>query len=171
MKFRRAQRHAAARNRFVIGPAQPHLSADAQAPYPISLTSIPVGPTDDSAFHIIEADVAACFELDAIRRSGLPPMDRSGPCAVRSPGCSPGRRPCCFPAASTVRLYLKDGTYQLVREYEVKPDRVRFSARSEKSGRKIPLEMVDLARTKKESPTTSKRQWRKPRNRRKRTTR
>jgi hypothetical protein len=53
-------------------------------------------------------------------------------------------------AAATVRLYLKDGTYQLVREYEVKPDRVRFFSTEREEWEEIPLEMVDLARTKKD---------------------
>src|SRR5229473_8179458 len=34
---------------------------------------------------------------------------------------------CVFTAsAATVKLYLKDGSYQLVREYKVEKDRVRF---------------------------------------------
>src|SRR5580698_6858712 len=53
-------------------------------------------------------------------------------------------------AAGTVRLYLKDGTYQLVREYEVKPDRVRFFSTEREEWEEVPLELVDLARTKKE---------------------
>jgi hypothetical protein len=58
--------------------------------------------------------------------------------------------PAVSTAASTVRLYLKDGTYQLVREYEVKPDRVRFFSTEREEWEEIPLEMVDLARTKKD---------------------
>jgi hypothetical protein len=53
-------------------------------------------------------------------------------------------------AAAAVRLYLKDGTYQLVREYEVKPDRVRFFSTERDEWEEIPLEMVDIARTKKD---------------------
>lgn len=51
----------------------------------------------------------------------------------------------------TVKLYMKDGTYQLAREYEVKTDRVRFYSTEREEWEEIPLEMVDLARTKKET--------------------
>src|SRR5271154_4392763 len=54
------------------------------------------------------------------------------------------------PASAAVRLYLKDGTFQLVREYEVKQDRVRFFSTEREEFEEIPLEMVDLARTKKD---------------------
>ncbi len=53
-------------------------------------------------------------------------------------------------SAATVRLYLTDGTYQLVREYEVKQDRVRFFSTEREEWEEIPLDMIDLARTKKE---------------------
>jgi hypothetical protein len=53
-------------------------------------------------------------------------------------------------SAATLRLYLTDGTYQLVREYEVKQDRVRFFSTEREEWEEIPLEMIDLARTKKE---------------------
>jgi hypothetical protein len=52
--------------------------------------------------------------------------------------------------AATIRLYLKDGTYQLAREYEVKQDRVRYFSTERDDWEEVPLEMVDLARTKKE---------------------
>ncbi len=52
--------------------------------------------------------------------------------------------------AATVRLYLKDGTYQLAREYEVKQDRVRYYSTERDEWEEIPLEMVDLDRTKKD---------------------
>lgn len=52
---------------------------------------------------------------------------------------------------ATLRLYLKDGTYQLVREYEVQPDRVRYFSTERGEWEEIPREMVDLDRTKKEA--------------------
>jgi len=53
---------------------------------------------------------------------------------------------------ATLRLYLKDGTYQLVREYKVLPDRVRYLS-AERTGEweEIPLDLVDLNRTKQEA--------------------
>lgn len=51
---------------------------------------------------------------------------------------------------ATIHLYLKDGNYQLAREYQVLQDRVRFYSTERGEWEEIPLEMVDLARTKKE---------------------
>jgi hypothetical protein len=53
--------------------------------------------------------------------------------------------------AATIRLYLKDGTYQLVREYEVKSDRVRYFSTERDDWEEIPLDLIDLKRTKDES--------------------
>lgn len=51
---------------------------------------------------------------------------------------------------ATVRLYLKDGTYQMAREYQVLQDRVRYYSTERSDWEEIPLELVDLDRTKKE---------------------
>jgi hypothetical protein len=53
---------------------------------------------------------------------------------------------------STVRLYLKDGTYQMVVEYRELPDRVTYLS-AERSGvwEELPLDLVDLNRTRKEA--------------------
>lgn len=52
--------------------------------------------------------------------------------------------------SATIRLYLKDGTYQLASEYQVKQDRVRYYSTERDEWEEIPVEMVDLDRTKKE---------------------
>ncbi len=49
--------------------------------------------------------------------------------------------------AANVKLYMKDGTHHLVREYEVKEDRVRFYSIERGDWEELPLEMADLTRT------------------------
>ena len=52
---------------------------------------------------------------------------------------------------ATTRLYLKDGDYQIVREYQVLADRVRYFSTERGDWEEIPLELVDLDRTKKDA--------------------
>jgi hypothetical protein len=52
---------------------------------------------------------------------------------------------------ATMRLYLKDGTYQMASEYQVLQDRVRYRSTERGEWEEIPLELVDLDRTKKET--------------------
>jgi len=49
--------------------------------------------------------------------------------------------------AANVRLYLKDGTNQIVREYQVQQDRVHYYSIERSDWEDIPLELVDLKRT------------------------
>lgn len=55
-----------------------------------------------------------------------------------------------FAFGQAQRLYLKDGDYQLVREYQVQKDRVRYYSTERGEWEEIPLELVDLKRTKEE---------------------
>ena len=49
--------------------------------------------------------------------------------------------------AANVRLYLKDGDFHLVREYQVVEDRVRYYSVERADWEEIPLALVDLKRT------------------------
>jgi hypothetical protein len=52
---------------------------------------------------------------------------------------------------ATIRLYLKDGTFQLVKEYEVTENRVKYLSAERGEWEEIPLDLIDLSRTKKEA--------------------
>ena len=55
--------------------------------------------------------------------------------------------------AANVKLYLKDGSFHVVREYQVRQDRVRFYSVERSEWEEIPLELVDLRRTQGEATT------------------
>jgi len=62
-----------------------------------------------------------------------------------------------FPAfAADIRLYLTDGTYQKVSEYEVQSDRVRFYSTERSAWEEIPLDLIDLDRTESEVAAAEK---------------
>ncbi len=50
--------------------------------------------------------------------------------------------------AATIKLYLKDGTYQLVSSYEVQGDRVRYYSLERSDWEEIPASLVDFETTK-----------------------
>ncbi|MBV9267157.1 MAG: hypothetical protein JO061_13390 [Acidobacteriaceae bacterium] len=49
----------------------------------------------------------------------------------------------------TLKLYLKDGGYHIVREYHVEGDRVRFYSTERGEWEEMPVDLVDLAKTQK----------------------
>ena len=53
--------------------------------------------------------------------------------------------------AANFKLYLKDGTYQIVREYKVQSDRVRYYSIERSDWEEIPADLVDLKRTETEA--------------------
>ncbi|MBV8730461.1 MAG: hypothetical protein JO336_11715, partial [Acidobacteriia bacterium] len=52
--------------------------------------------------------------------------------------------------AANLKLYLKDGSFHLVSEYQVQTDRVRFYSVERSEWEEVPLDLVDLNRTQSE---------------------
>jgi len=55
---------------------------------------------------------------------------------------------CFLAGAENIKLYMKDGSDQLVREYKVENDRVRFYSLDRDDWEEVPAAIVDLDRTK-----------------------
>lgn len=58
-----------------------------------------------------------------------------------------------FAFGATIKLYFKDGTYQLVREYQMQEDRVRFFSTDRDEWEEVPASLVDLDKTQAEIKT------------------
>src|SRR5882724_315844 len=54
---------------------------------------------------------------------------------------------CMLLPAATLKLYLKDGSYQLAREYKVEGDRVKYMSADRDEWEEIPVSLVDLEKT------------------------
>ena len=52
-----------------------------------------------------------------------------------------------LPLAADLKLYLKEGGFHVVREFEIKPDRVRFYSTERADWEEMPLDLVDLKKT------------------------
>ena len=57
----------------------------------------------------------------------------------------------CAAWAANLKLYMKDGSYHIVREYQVQPDRVHFYSVERSGWEDVPLDLVDLKRTETEA--------------------
>jgi hypothetical protein len=53
----------------------------------------------------------------------------------------------CFLSAANIKLFLKDGTFQLAREYKVEGDRVSYLSVDRGEWEEIPVSLVDLEKT------------------------
>ncbi len=57
----------------------------------------------------------------------------------------------CTAWAANLKLYMKDGSHHVIREYQVQPDRVHFYSVERSDWEDVPLELVDLKRTQTEA--------------------
>jgi hypothetical protein len=54
---------------------------------------------------------------------------------------------CTLASAANLKLYFKDGSYQLVREYKVASDRISFYSVDREDWEEVPASLVDLEKT------------------------
>jgi hypothetical protein len=57
----------------------------------------------------------------------------------------------CAASAANLKLYMTDGSYHIVREYQVQPGRVHFYSVERSGWEDVPLDLVDLKRTRSEA--------------------
>jgi hypothetical protein len=57
----------------------------------------------------------------------------------------------CAAWAANLKLYMKDGSYHIVREYQVQADRVHFYSVERSDWEDVPLDLVDVKRTESEA--------------------
>src|SRR5258708_1676336 len=57
----------------------------------------------------------------------------------------------CAAWAANLKLYMKDGSYHIVREYQVLSDRVHFYSIERSDWEDVPRELVDVKRTQSEA--------------------
>jgi hypothetical protein len=99
-----------------------------------------LGPVVCSAFVLL----LLCPALRA-QTPAIPPVASAG-----SPAASAPAQDAAAPGLPTgKKLMLKDGTFQLVREYEVDGDRVRYFSIDQRDWEEIPASLVDWDATKK----------------------
>ena len=103
---------------------------------------------------------SACCSLLLL---GLAVAWRPGVCAGR-PGLAPdlgrsGTGQSAHPASGApIKLFLKDGSYQLVSSYEVRGDRVRYYSVERSQWEEVPTSLVDFEATKKTEEETKTQQ-------------
>src|SRR5690242_142544 len=115
---------------FHCFPPIPH------APYPTSPISSPVLPS--FRYLIPSMVLAARSNPGPPKRVKLEEMYRIATLLLLIAGLA---------GAATIRLYMKDGTYHSVREYEQKGDRIRYYSTERSEWEEIPVDLIDLKRT------------------------
>lgn len=129
-------------HRFVIGAAKPLIAADSPGSV-ADLTYREAGLTQLTIVHL----------LQHIRLGKMAVTPRGSAHVIlivmrRLVLC--GLLAASLAFAANLRLYLKDGTYHIVREFKVESDRVKYFSTERGEWEEIPLELVDLKRTDKE---------------------